>query len=130
MKCLSCVMMLWAATGVVAQDDPSNSAAAAVERQSTSKPVPDVRGKTVRLAEQLLRVRDLKPLAGVFYIAAHNWRDDVRPGVVAMQTPQPGTRVPSASTVAVWTFAKAPEEHPVLKMPDLRSASDNRWPSD
>ena len=85
--------------------------------------VPDLRGKPQRVARQLVRVRDLEPVSGKFYIADHNWRKGIKPEHVMMQTPHPSTPVSAGSVVALWTFVKASSAQKVIKMPDLRGMS-------
>jgi hypothetical protein len=84
--------------------------------------VPSLKGQRLSLALQMLRVSDLQGASGVFYIAPQNWRDDIEPGMVYMQTPQPGTPVPEGTVVAYWTFERAGKDQAVLSMPNLQGA--------
>ena len=81
--------------------------------------VPDVRGRSLAVARQLLRLSDLQDAHGVFYIAAHNWRDDILPGVVYLQTPASKSVVRDGDAVACWTFEKASSEQRTVCTPDL-----------
>jgi beta-lactam-binding protein with PASTA domain len=95
----------------------------ALSQDLTLIKVPAVKGRPPEIAEQIVRLMGMKSQQGVFLIAAASWREDITPGVVQMQTPQPGTLLPEAGTVAFWTFAKAPEGTKVVNAPDVRKRS-------
>jgi len=82
--------------------------------------VPKLVGERTEIASQLAVLADLKTQSGIYYIAPQNWRNDIKPAVVYLQTPQPGTQVPAGSTVGVWTFVRAAEDGRILDVPDLR----------
>ena len=82
--------------------------------------VPNLAGERVDIARQLATLADLKSVVGAYQIAAHNWRDDLRPGVVYLQSAQPGDPLPRKSHIALWTFVRAAEGAPIVTMPDLR----------
>jgi beta-lactam-binding protein with PASTA domain len=69
---------------------------------------------------QMLRLAELRAVHGVFYIAPHNWRDDMNSQTIFMQTPQPNIPLPQGSVVACWAAEQAPAGQAVVKMPDLR----------
>jgi beta-lactam-binding protein with PASTA domain len=64
----------------------------------------------------------LEVTEGVYFIADHSWRDDIRPGVVYLQSPPASTPVWAGQTIACWTFAKAEPSRQVVQVPDLRGA--------
>jgi len=83
--------------------------------------VPKLTGERVEIAKQLATIAGLEAEAGVYLIAPHNWRNDIRPGVVYMQSPQPGTEVLPDSMVALWSFSQASAHTRLVELPDLRS---------
>jgi len=88
---------------------------------SAQTTVPDLKGKPLDTVRQMIRLQDVSFCEGIFYIAGKHWRDDIRPNVVYMQTPRPGTVIPSQATIACWTFRKATPEMEAVRMPDLRN---------
>lgn len=82
--------------------------------------VPAIQGKSVSVARQLARLADLHFVLGTFYISPDLWRDDIQPGVVGMQAPQPRFLAPAGSPLAAWIFVKANTEQKLIEMPDLR----------
>lgn len=91
--------------------------------ETTLRIVPSVVGKRPEIARQILRMADFDSAFGVFYIAPQNWRDDIRPNVIYMQSPQPKTATAEDSTVAGWVFARAKENQDIVQMPDLRASA-------
>lgn len=85
--------------------------------------IPRAKGRRALLAKQLVELSDLRYSQGVFYIAPKNWRAEIRPDVIYLQTPQPGSKLATGGTVACWTFAKATESQSVIQMPNLRGKS-------
>ena len=85
--------------------------------------VPEVRGKERVLALQVLRLADLRGAWGTMYIAPQNWRADLKPRFVGLQTPQPETFVPPDTVVALWTFARAGANQKIVTMPALAGKS-------
>jgi beta-lactam-binding protein with PASTA domain len=85
--------------------------------------VPDLRGLPAEIAQQTLRLLGMKHQVGDFYLTAKSWRDDLKPGTVQIQTPQPGIPLAEGGTVACWTFKKAAAGQQVVKTPDLRKLS-------
>lgn len=81
--------------------------------------VPDLRGKRTNLARQLARLSEVKFASGVFYIAPENWRDELRPERVYLQTPQASTLIPTGAPVVCWTFDKAAPNTPIVNVPNL-----------
>lgn len=104
-------LAICATVAVWGQDSPASSSYSAI---------PSVTGKRITVAEQILRLAELKCARGVFFIAPRNWRAEIRPEVVYMQTPQPKGIAKHSTTVACWTFAKAAKDQRLLEMPDLR----------
>ncbi len=88
--------------------------------QADETTVPKLVGERVQIAEQLARLTDVRPRVGTFYVAPQNWRDDVKPHVVYLQTPQPGTAVPRGSLVAAWVFVRAAADAETIEVPDFR----------
>lgn len=84
------------------------------------RPVPNLKGKRVTVAKQLLRLREFQAAIGVFYIAPNNWRDDIKPDIVCMQTPQPNSLVPEDITVASWVFVRALDDQELIRTPNIR----------
>lgn len=116
------MMLLFLYCALLAVDEQP-AAAAGDEPRTEAAMVPSVKGQTVAVADQLLHLTRLHAAHGTLFIAPKNWRDDILPGRVYMQSPQPGMLVPSGDTVACWTFAKATEDQPLIDMPDLRGLS-------
>jgi beta-lactam-binding protein with PASTA domain len=81
-------------------------------------PAPKFVGQSLDSAKQLARLANAELLVGVYFIADENWRDDLRPDVVYLQTPQPGTSI-AGSRAAVWLFRKAKPDRPKQVMPDV-----------
>lgn len=88
-------------------------------RGADTTAVPRLAGERVGVARQLAALAELKPVVGVYQIAAQNWRDDLRPGVVYLQSAQPGEPLPRNSRIALWTFVRAAEGARIVTMPDL-----------
>jgi len=84
------------------------------------KEVPKLTGEKISIAKQVATIADLKPLVGTYYIAAQNWRNDIRTDVVSMQTPQPGVLVPAGARMGLWKFVKAAENRKMVDVPNLR----------
>jgi|688.fasta_scaffold46915_2 beta-lactam-binding protein with PASTA domain len=84
------------------------------------KEVPKLTGEKIPVAKQVATVADLKPLVGTYFIAAQNWRNDIRGDIVYMQTPQPGVLVPAGTRVGLWKFVKAAEDRKMVDVPNLR----------
>jgi beta-lactam-binding protein with PASTA domain len=84
------------------------------------KETPKLTGEKISVAKQVATVAELKPVVGTYYIATQNWRNDIRAEVVYMQSPQPGIRVPTGTTIAVWRFVKASENRKLVDVPNLR----------
>ena len=108
--------------GVAAAQESARGEGAGTETSQTEqlRYVPKLQGRRLVVARQIARLARLRFAEGVFYIAPHNWRDDVRPGLVYMQSPQPRGLIREGGTIACWTFLKASEDQEVVKMPDLR----------
>ncbi|HEY1066862.1 MAG TPA: hypothetical protein VGE52_12155 [Pirellulales bacterium] len=98
-------------------------AASAALGQDSVPVAPDYGGKSLSEARQAAKLADLSLASGVYYIAPQNWRDEIRPGRVGMQTPQPRTPLTPGSVVAVWTFAVASSSQAEVKTPDLDGLS-------
>ena len=81
---------------------------------------PALQGQPLKQAKQLLRVMEFGHATGVFYLSSKNWRTDLKPDAVGMQSPQPQAEIPHGSVVALWTFAKAGDAQKMLAMPDCR----------
>jgi beta-lactam-binding protein with PASTA domain len=88
-----------------------------------SVPAPRLVGEQVATARQLATLAGCQFAVGEFYIASKNWRDDILPEVIYMQTPQPGIPVLPGSLIACWTFRRASADQAVVTMPDLRRMS-------
>jgi hypothetical protein len=82
--------------------------------------VPELTGRPISIARQLLRLADLELMEGVYFVADHSWRDDIQPEVAYLQSPPASTPIWAGQTVACWTFAKAEPSRRVVQVPDLR----------
>lgn len=82
--------------------------------------VPKLLGERTGVASQLAVLADLKYCEGVYLIAPQNWREDIKPAVIYMQSPQPGTAVLPGSTVAAWKFIRAEKDAKIIEVPDVR----------
>ncbi|WP_162006747.1 PASTA domain-containing protein [Roseimaritima sediminicola] len=80
---------------------------------------PDLKGESMQRGVQLLRLRGLEPLPGVYFISPDNWRADIKPQTVYLQFPRAGATVDAGSPVAVWRFERARRRQAKLKVPDL-----------
>ncbi len=81
--------------------------------------LPSVAGLRSEIAVQVLKLAGYNPVVGVFYIAPHNWRDDIRPGVIYLQAPSAGTGCEGGATVGLWTFRKGKAEQAAVSVPDV-----------
>ncbi len=93
------------------------------------KAIPDVVGQRPEVARQMLRLAGFEAACGVFYVSPSQWRDEIRPGLVAMQSPKPGMPLREDGLVTCWSLARAGREQKVVSMPDLcgqtvRTATD------
>jgi beta-lactam-binding protein with PASTA domain len=85
--------------------------------------VPTLTGERVSTARQLAELAGCELVVGEFLLAPGNWRDDLLPGVIYLQSPQPVTSVKPGAVLAGWTFRRASADQPVVTMPDLRKLS-------
>lgn len=92
-------------------------------RAEESRPAPKLTGERVSTARQLAELAGCELVVGEFFIAPSNWRDDLLPDVVYLQSPQPLTPVKANTVLACWTFRKAAAEQQIVAMPDLRKLS-------
>ena len=81
--------------------------------------VPDLKGLRPTIAKQIARLGKLNFRQGVFYIAPHNWRNDIRPSVIYMQSPQQKLPLRQNGLVVGWTFVKAKSSQRIISTPDL-----------
>lgn len=88
-----------------------------------ARPAPKLTGERVSTARQLAELAGCELVVGEFLLAPGNWRDDLLPGVIYLQSPQPLTSVKPGSVLAGWTFRRATADQPVVTMPDLRKLS-------
>jgi beta-lactam-binding protein with PASTA domain len=84
---------------------------------------PKLTGERVSTARQLTELAGCELVVGEFLLAPGNWREDLLPGVIYLQSPQPLTSVKPGSVLAGWTFRQATADQPVVTMPDLRKLS-------
>ena len=84
---------------------------------------PRLTGERVSTARQLAELAGCELVVGEFLLAPGNWRDDLLPGVVYLQSPQPLTSVKPGSVLAGWTFRQATADQAIVTMPDLRKLS-------
>lgn len=85
---------------------------------AADRPAPKCVGYSLDHAKQLVRLAEAELLVGIYFIADRDWRDDLRPETVYLQTPQPGASI-DHSRVAVWLFRQAKPNHPTQVMPDV-----------
>jgi beta-lactam-binding protein with PASTA domain len=112
---------------VMAAIDLGASLAVAADNRAVAielRTVPRIKGSHPVEAVQRARLAELALAPGVFYIAPQNWRDDILPRTIYIQTPQPGALARVGGTVAGWTFSKASTKQSIVTMPDLR---DSVW---
>lgn len=95
----------------------------AAARGSDPPRVPTLTGERAATARQLAGLAGCELVVGEFFIAPANWRDDLLPDVVYMQSPQPLTPVKPGAVLAGWTFRKAAADQRVVTVPDLRKLS-------
>lgn len=106
------------------QASAANDAAAATvpsdgARNERVKKVPDVSGRRLSVARQLLRLSDFQMAEGVFYIGANSWRDSIRPGAVGFQAPRADELAKADDWVAVWCFRPAMPNQETVIVPDV-----------
>lgn len=102
------------------ESDSPNRPSVDKPQRRTFRIVPSVVGKRPEIARQILRMAELDSVCGVFYIAPQNWRPDIKPNVIYMQSPQAKAVLGEGKTVACWSFVRASEHQDVVEMPDLR----------
>jgi hypothetical protein len=88
-----------------------------------ARPAPKLTGERASAARQLAGLAGCELMLGEFFIAPNNWRDDLLPDVVYLQSPQPLTPVKPGTILACWTFRKAAADQRIVTMPDLRKLS-------
>jgi beta-lactam-binding protein with PASTA domain len=98
-------------------------ASGAASVAAAAKTVPNVVGQRPEVARQMLRLAGFEFAQGVYYIAPQNWRDDIRSGVVGMQSPQALLRAPDKVVVVCWCLRSAEEGRKVVPVPDVRGQS-------
>ncbi len=105
-------LLFWEPVDVFA-DDPIDTTAPSVVV------VPELRGTSLRIAEQKANLRWCHVVAGVFFVNPKNWRSDMRPGHIYMQTPKAGIRTVPDQRIAVWQFRMAKDEQEIVRVPNL-----------
>ncbi len=86
----------------------------AAEQQQT----PNYIGRTLQESQQVATLAGVSLKVGTFYISADSWREDLRPNIVYLQSPQSGESAGDFDTV-VWLFRKADADRAVVTMPNL-----------
>lgn len=71
-------------------------------------------------AQQTARLQGFTALIGRMYVSPENWRDDLEPDVVYLQTPQPDQFAAAGGEIACWTLRQAEADQPRAKTPDVR----------
>jgi hypothetical protein len=105
---------------IEAKTPASRSGSSSLRNPRELRRVPELTGRSMSIARQLLRLADLEVTEGVYFIADQSWRDDIRPGVVYLQSPPASTPIWAGQTVACWTFVKAEPSRRVVQVPNLR----------
>jgi beta-lactam-binding protein with PASTA domain len=119
------VLALGISTSALGVEDPLPGAPAQPPEPGPAvRRVPRLVGLLAADARQRIRLAEFRESEGVFYIAPQNWRDEIDPAAVSMQTPRPGTAVPPGTSVGVWRFVRAAPGQKTLKTPALRG---KRW---
>ena len=80
---------------------------------------PPLHGKSAMRARQLATLQGLQPAEGVIFISPENWRVDISPDTIYLQSPRQGAPIRSGDEIAMWRFERAAKEQPLLKTPDL-----------
>jgi beta-lactam-binding protein with PASTA domain len=97
--------------------------AADAEQATDFRGAPSLKNRKAEEAVQVARLAGFDLKVGKFYIAPQHWRDDIRPGAVLMQSPQPGSALLPGSLMAGWVFEKSGADRPIIQTPDVRRLS-------
>jgi len=93
--------------------------AAMVADTGPSVEMPSLDGEPMQRARQLVELRSLDLAEGVYYISAENWRADIKPQTIYLQSPRSGTVIAQGAEVAAWRFERASGEQLILQTPDF-----------
>lgn len=80
---------------------------------------PALGGEPMQRARQLAELRGLHLAEGVYFISPENWRSDIRPQTVYLQSPREGVAIAEGAEVAAWRFERARSQQRILQTPDF-----------